>query len=525
MKIFNSAISLLLFTGLASLAMPQLVIHEQAFTVTERTPTSALGWHLSHSTGEASVSRMAFTPDQPIGGVAVEPSPAEAFDGGTSGIAFMYYGTAGVATAFMLWTPLDGVGDRPLPLPQDTPGLSFSWWYGTQSLAGNVRLAVRIGDDWFVQTNAFTTALSTATNQMHTRAEHALVPFNPSAGQWADLAFTPGTSFAANATFTARTGDLPPGEITAFGFYSYNPNDGNLLGTSIDSVRILMTPEVADGPVITLQPRSQTALVGESAAFMVAALGTGDLSYQWYREGDPIDGANAATLALTNLSAADAGVYTVQISDVNGATLSEAALLTVLSADTRRLLIVAGQSNAVGAGTFGTDLDGLHVELQPDVPFFYHIAANGSAPPYTSGLEWVSLGPQFTGASNNPFYLDTTAPIGGFGPEILLGRTLADMPGMPPVAILKVAINGTAMGDAGDAAGQDWWKVGGLLHQRLLAQIDAAKAAYADATGLYLIPDGLFWIQGESDSREGLASHANAYGTNLRNLISDLRER
>lgn len=186
-----------------------------------------------------------------------------------------------------------------------------------------------------------------------------------------------------------------------------------------------------------------------------------------------------------------------------------------------RLLIVAGQSNAVGAGTFDNDLDGHPVASQPDVPFFYHIASSATATPWTSGGVWTTLGTQTGGSGPNPFYLDNSGPKGGFGPEIMLARTLADTPGLPPVAVLKVALNGTPMGTEADASGRDWWKVGGRLHQRLIDQIDAAIAAYAED----LVPAGFYWIQGESDCEEGLAAYADAYRDNLFGLIDDLRTR
>ncbi|MCC5843496.1 MAG: PEP-CTERM sorting domain-containing protein [Verrucomicrobia bacterium] len=44
------------------------------------------------------------------------------------------------------------------------------------------------------------------------------------------------------SSVTARSSDLPAGDITAFGFYAYNPNDGNIFGTSIDSVQVIPEP-------------------------------------------------------------------------------------------------------------------------------------------------------------------------------------------------------------------------------------------------------------------------------------------
>src|SRR5271156_2749803 len=48
-------------------------------------------------------------------------------------------------------------------------------------------------------------------------------------------------------------------------------------------------------PLIITQPINQTVTVGQTATFGVTATGTGPLSYQWYVNGVPINGANSST--------------------------------------------------------------------------------------------------------------------------------------------------------------------------------------------------------------------------------------
>lgn len=206
----------------------------------DRPPVTDYGWQLSFTDGDennvASVTASGFSGGNPTGAVAEVGSPTGAFDGGTTGVAYMYFGTANVATAFMLFkTDAD-------PISQNEPNLAFDWWYGTQSTNGNVRLAVEIGGDWFVSTQSFSSTTSTSTAQMVSQGLNANVVFDPSAANWADLDFTPGEAFTVSDTFTARATDLPSGDITSFGFYSYNPNDGDIRGTSIDSVQVIPEP-------------------------------------------------------------------------------------------------------------------------------------------------------------------------------------------------------------------------------------------------------------------------------------------
>ena len=81
-------------------------------------------------------------------------------------------------------------------------------------------------------------------------------------------------------------------------------------------------------PAITSQPSNQTVTAGATAAFTVAASGTGPLSYQWKR-GTTNLGGNSATLSITNAQAANAGSYTVVVTNSVSSVTSNAATLTV----------------------------------------------------------------------------------------------------------------------------------------------------------------------------------------------------
>jgi YVTN family beta-propeller protein len=88
---------------------------------------------------------------------------------------------------------------------------------------------------------------------------------------------------------------------------------------------------VVVAPTITTQPLAQTATVGQSATFSVAASGTGPLTYVWKR-GTTIVGGNSATLSMSNIQTTDAGSYTCTVSNSAGTAISSAATLTVNTA-------------------------------------------------------------------------------------------------------------------------------------------------------------------------------------------------
>ena len=82
-------------------------------------------------------------------------------------------------------------------------------------------------------------------------------------------------------------------------------------------------------PSITVQPTNQVASVGASLSFTVAAAGTAPLSYQWRFAGTNLAGASSTALTLTNVQLAQAGSYTVQVTNLYGSTTSSNAVLTV----------------------------------------------------------------------------------------------------------------------------------------------------------------------------------------------------
>lgn len=87
-------------------------------------------------------------------------------------------------------------------------------------------------------------------------------------------------------------------------------------------------------PVITMQPQSLTVVAGQTANLSVVAIGTPSPTYQWRRNGTNITGATASILTLANAQTAQAGAYTVVVSNSVGTVTSVNANLTISSAQT-----------------------------------------------------------------------------------------------------------------------------------------------------------------------------------------------
>ncbi len=195
------------------------------------------------------------------------------------------------------------------------------------------------------------------------------------------------------------------------------------------------------------------------------------------------------------------------------------------SAGERDLILVAGQSNAVGFDAYASELPPDPADRQ--VMFWWRV---GDPPPdkfdVTSGRKWTPLGPQPKGKPMEPKtpeekkrsprqYGNFKKPEGGFGPEIGLARELRAKEGRP-LAIVKAAFSGTALM-------QDWNPddpgPGGACYRALVSETKAAIAS-ARRQGVNLRLRALVWVQGESDATPKAAPD---YEKNLAHMLARLR--
>jgi hypothetical protein len=103
----------------------------------------------------------------------------------------------------------------------------------------------------------------------------------------------------------------------------------NLAGVAASSNALLT---VLEPPFITSQPLGLAVAAGSNVTFNVVATGTKPLTYQWEINGSNIVGATVAALSRTNVQSADAGSYSVMVSNAAGFALSDLAILTVNNA-------------------------------------------------------------------------------------------------------------------------------------------------------------------------------------------------
>jgi hypothetical protein len=103
------------------------------------------------------------------------------------------------------------------------------------------------------------------------------------------------------------------------------------------------TPETF---AVVTAPQSQIAVAGLALNLNVVVSGDGPFTYQWSKNGTPISGATSAILTVPSASAADAGDYTVMISDPQRMIITVPATITVEPINVGRLTNLSVRTTA-----------------------------------------------------------------------------------------------------------------------------------------------------------------------------------
>lgn len=125
------------------------------------------------------------------------------------------------------------------------------------------------------------------------------------------------------------------------------------------------TEAYAGIPIILTQPVGSTNDFGSPVSFHVLAKGDGQLTYQWRRNGvvlvddDRISGSQTADLQILNVAGADAGEYTVTVSNASGSVTSEAVVLAavdpLITGQPLSQTLGIGQNGALAATVAGSE--------------------------------------------------------------------------------------------------------------------------------------------------------------------------
>lgn len=170
-----------------------------------------------------------------------------------------------------------------------------------------------------------------------------------------------------------------------------------------NSPGVHLTVLALTSPIILQQPASQTVYAHQRAVFSVQAIGQQPLIYQWSFNNSPIGGATNSSYQVSNSGSANAGNYTVSISNTLGSTNSTAANLQVTplpsgsyaSAVTAagpliyyRFSEVGNDTNAFNLGSLGISHDGVYEGTT-------YYGTPGPVPPDFANMEDTNLAVYF----------------------------------------------------------------------------------------------------------------------------------
>lgn len=138
--------------------------------------------------------------------------------------------------------------------------------------------------------------------------------------------------------------------VTAETTGRYRVRVDNGLTTATSAIAELKLTEAPAAPVFTVPPTNQTVLIGGTVAFVTVATGVPQPAFEWRFKGNLIAEVTAGTLTLTNVTAEQAGEYSVTATNASGG-VTLTATLTVK--DKPNLLITEVHS----ASTETVDVD------------------------------------------------------------------------------------------------------------------------------------------------------------------------
>lgn len=206
---------------------------------------------------------------------------------------------------------------------------------------------------------------------------------------------------------------------------------------------------VTNDPRIVTQPTGGLALVGDSLTLVAVADGTQPLTYQWQRNGAPIPGKTEPSLTLASITLADAGDYTLVVSNTRGSVTTAVATVKVLE----RI-----------SGVFSTGVDATGAVLADGATDpHYKLVLNADDPAVTEPVvqdstvfpisdgTWLFntdrskwIGPRFNTveAAGGDYTYQLTFDLTGFDPAtaVLLGGWATDNLGT------DIKLNGVALG-------------------------------------------------------------------------------
>ena len=285
---------------------------------------------------------------------------------------------------------------------------TYQWYFNNVVISGATNSSYTIVSPNVSNAGSYTVVVTNSAGVVTSNVATLTVNLAPSiATQPASISVVSGQSatFTVSATGTApltyqwlkngvvipnaTSASLTLNTVSSTDAASYTVVVTNVVGSVTSSKATLTVTPVVSSPTIASQPTSLTIVQGSLASFTVVANGTGNLSYQWYVNGNVIGGATSATYTINTTSASDAGSYTVTVTNQVGSISSAAAQLT-FNGLAPKLSIVATSNLNLNVGQTAT----------------FSAVATGTG---TLNYQWYLNGQIISGATSSTYTIPSVA--------------------------------------------------------------------------------------------------------------------
>jgi hypothetical protein len=218
--------------------------------------------------------------------------------------------------------------------------------------AGNYCVKVSNSGGWVISDNATLNVVAPPSiltqPQSQTAIQNDNVSFSAVASGTAPLGyqwFFNGASMGASGTNATLALTRVKANKQSGSYFVVLTNSFGSATSAVATLTVLVPPTIAT------PPQSQTVASGQNTSFTVQATGTAPLGYQWNFNGSPIPAATSSALTLTNVQTAQAGGYSVVVTNVAGSASSPVANLAVIAPFS--LSVISGPATNPGCFTFG----------------------------------------------------------------------------------------------------------------------------------------------------------------------------
>lgn len=241
--------------------------------------------------------------------------------------------------------------------------------------------------------------------------------------------------------------------------FTYNPLTGAHGIFSTNGVGNAFTAALSDdvgspgtnsGPValaITQNPTNTTGFVGFPVSLSAAAQGLPRPHFQWLKDGTPLPGAKSPTLTITNPVPADAGNYSVVVTNGLTTLTSAVAVLTINASPTPPVFTLVPQS----------------IEPYTNQTLTLSVAATGNPAP---AFQWRKNGTNLVGETGNQLVI-SGLQFSDSGVYSVVASNLAGVTNVSAVVNVttkpKLVITEILAGQAAPTTGHmDWWELTNL---------------------------------------------------------------